>query len=156
MIKRINQFYAPPDSPERSILNTKSEEVKDINKEILQFYCDLEDTFNNYIDKALGLASNQIWENSFDAPPAMFVFKIGKDDIYTIAINPKIKGTGSKIKGFESCLSFPETRTTAKKRDKNVTIEYMDIDGNFHKEKHTLLVARTIFHEYDHLQGKVI
>ena len=115
----------------------------------------MEDTFELYMENATGLASNQIWSNVEEPPPAIFIFK-ENNGLYTIAINPTIHGTGSKIKNYESCLSLKNRKPIIKKRDKNVTIEYMDLDGNMNKEKHTLLVARTIQHEYDHLLGKLI
>jgi peptide deformylase len=141
---------------ERVILTTPAVEITEINQDIIDFYCDLEDTFNEHLEEASGLASNQIWTTVKYPPPAMFVFKTGFDGQYVIALNPKIKGTGKKIKKYEGCLSLRDRKPVIKKRDKNVTISYMDIDGDHFVEKYTLDVARTIFHEYDHLLGKVI
>ena len=156
MVCKINQFFNRDNPAEREILLTPAEEVLDVqSKEILDFIEDLEDTFDEVYDRATGLASNQIWPTIEYAPPAIFIFKDHKNSP-VIAINPEVKGTGSKIVNYEGCLSLEGHRPKKKKRDKNVTIEYTTVAGERLKEKYTMGIARTIFHEMDHLKGKLI
>ena len=133
--------------------------------EIVELVTDLKDTARNLGDSCVGLASNQIWEKD-TPPPAVFIvrFEIMQVDntvraFYEEFINPKIVTSGKSVVNDESCFSLPG-KTTKKKREANVTIEYQTLRSKDTKKlkvfsKETF-AAIAIQHEYDHLLGRLI
>jgi peptide deformylase len=152
LVKPINQFYGTEE--QHKILTTKAKEVDlPVDENFIEFINNLKETAKS--GTGIGLASNQIWEDVDTPPPAVFVAKLSGNG-WTTMINPRVTGSGKKIKDEEGCLSLRGRKPKRVKRDKNVTVEYIDDEGVIQIEKHTRLAARIIFHEYDHLQGKVI
>jgi len=152
-IKNINQFFGT--GAEKQILTTPAKRVEfPLSKETLVFIGDMFDTITYYEDIGAGLASNQIWEDTETAPPAMFIAKTAEG--FELFINPTLQGSGPKIKLEEGCLSLKGRSPKLKKRDKNVSVTSMTVDGNYIIEKYTQMVARIIQHENDHLLGIII
>ena len=54
----------------------------------------------------------------------------------------------------EGCLSIPKIREDVYRPEK-LTIEYMDENFQHHKRTFHGITARVIFHEYDHIEGKL-
>ena len=67
-------------------------------------------------------------------------------------INPRIIKSSGEETDEEGCLSVPEKRGQVV-RPSNVTVEYMDINGDIVTLEGEGLLARCICHELDHLDG---
>ena len=71
----------------------------------------------------------------------------------TVIINPVIRQySKKKLPMWEGCLSLPGVAGQALRSDW-VVVEYLDEQGNKHKQKHTGFVAEVFQHEIDHLNG---
>ncbi len=152
MILEFNQAKNPE---EKIILKTPAVFVEDISAYILLME-DIQDTAKKNEERCIGIASNQIWKEN-TPPPAIFIIKLQQATDWKIFINPKIKGSGKKIKMGESCMSLAGRKPKPKKRDKNVTITYWDpLDRAIKTEKYFGYDARAIQHECDHLRGILI
>jgi peptide deformylase len=153
MILDFNQVKNPQ---EREILKTPAVFVDDIAMYI-SLIEDIQDTAKENEEKCIGIASNQIWKEKDSSPPAIFIIKLQQATEWKVFINPKIKGSGKKIKMTESCMSLVGRKPKLKKRDKNVTITYWDpLDRTIKTEKYFGFDARAIQHECDHLKGILI
>ena len=94
----------------------------------------------------LGLAAPQVGEQ-------IRVIAISIGNQAHIFINPKItKRSFFKDSAEEGCLSIPGKYGQVK-RHKKITLEYLDKNNKFHKQKFNRLTARIIQHETDHLDG---
>lgn len=69
-------------------------------------------------------------------------------------VNPKIVKSEGVQGGFEGCLSFPGKRGYVE-RAQSVVVEAQDRNGKPHLYRGSGLFARAVFHECDHLDGKV-
>lgn len=70
-----------------------------------------------------------------------------------VFINPKISHLSNEVwEESEGCLSIPKVYAKIK-RPKQLTIEYLNLNGNLLKEKILGWEARIILHENDHLNG---
>jgi peptide deformylase len=104
----------------------------------------------------VGLAANQLGLNW-----RMFAFVDTYTDrqkpINRVAINPKIVGTdGKTVMIREGCLSYPNVMFNIKRREV-VTLNFYDVViGQKITQTFGGMTARIIFHEYDHLEGKVM
>ncbi|HEY0272717.1 MAG TPA: peptide deformylase [Chitinophaga sp.] len=79
----------------------------------------------------------------------------GDQGIKQAFINARIIGsTGNEWAYNEGCLSIPRIREDVY-RPEEVTIRY--VDEHFQPHEHTFngVTARVIFHEYDHIEGKL-
>lgn len=153
MILEFNQIKNPE---EREILKTPAKEVEEISLFSL-FLEDLQDTAKANEGKCVGIASCQIWKEKDSPPPSIFIIKLQQATEWKVFINPKIRGSGKKIKMAELCLSLAGRKPKLKKRDKNVTITYFDpLDQTIKIEKYFGRDAQIIQHEFDHLRGILI
>ncbi len=69
-------------------------------------------------------------------------------------VNPHILKQSGLQRGYEGCLSFPGKRGYVE-RPKTVTVEAQDRHGKLFTYDGQDLFARAVFHECDHLDGKV-
>ena len=68
-------------------------------------------------------------------------------------VNPVITASSKKTDSFEEgCLSFPDLRGSIE-RPVQITLRYLDLDGQAHETAVKGFVARIIQHEVDHLNG---
>ncbi len=80
------------------------------------------------------------------------VFALGCD---IVCFNPKIISVSEDTnREKEGCLSFPGLFLPVT-RANSVTLLWYDEKAQLHQKEFTGLTARTILHEYDHLDGKV-
>jgi len=71
----------------------------------------------------------------------------------TAVINPEILHTSSeKVKDWEGCLSVPSMRGLVP-RHSQITVRYIDQQGNEQQKELTGFIARIFQHELDHLNG---
>lgn len=129
------------------ILRKKSEDIKEINKEIKILAQEIIET--KEINNGLGLAGPQI---GVLKKIIVVQFKDGP----RVFINPKIieKSKETKI-DKEGCLSFPGLYLKIK-RAKEIKVEALDINGEKNTIKTEDLIARIFQHEIDHLNGILI
>jgi len=95
----------------------------------------------------VGLAANQVgWDRR------VFVASLdGKS--HHVLINPVILKRKGKIETEEGCLSFPGI-TFKVARPERITVEATNLSGKlFRMENVEGILARSICHEYDHLDG---
>ncbi len=98
--------------------------------------------------KGVGLAAPQVGINQ-----RLFVMDVGEGPM--AIINPKItKKIGTNVLE-EGCLSIPEV-TINIERPQQITVKYMDENGQMMEMKCEDLMARVIQHETDHLNGKLV
>jgi len=110
---------------------------------------------NTLDDQAAGLAAIQI-----GYPRRIFLLRNGKnadgEATNNAYINPVIKYKSRELKNdYEACLSLPHM-TGRIRRPKSISIEYMDINGEFHTEVFNGFWARAVCHEMSHLEGGLI
>jgi peptide deformylase len=151
----VLEFNQASNLEERKVLKTPAVSIKEVTLFLLILE-DLRHTAEANQSKCVGIAANQIWKEE-TPPPAIFIAKLQHINEWKIFINPVIKGTGRKIKMYESCMSLAGRKPRLKKRDKNVIITYLD-PADFEKktEKYYSSDARIIQHECDHLKGILI
>ncbi len=151
----------------REILNTKnptlrktSKTVTFIDKKVKELIRDLKETLVVQKDpEGVGLAAPQIGKN-------VQVFVIKPDSVIKTIINPKVLSTSnppsktisekksaiSQKKIMEGCLSLPNYYGPIK-RNKSVTIKYLDESGKENTQTFVGIEAQIIQHEIDHLNG---
>lgn len=97
-------------------------------------------------NKGLGLASNQIGQT-------MRLIVIDNNGKPLYMFNPKIRQQVDKCVLNEGCLSSPGVFKNIK-RARSVTMSYRDINNKIQFAKFDGMVARTILHEIEHLNGQ--
>ena len=126
----------------------QSSEIFDINLINLAKNQKFFDQFIETMLKAdgVGLAAPQVNQH-------IRIIAINIENRNQLLINPKITHKSwSKDVMEEGCLSVPNIYGKVK-RHKNITVEYLDRQGNFHKNKFSHFAARVIQHEIDNLDG---
>ena len=119
------------------------EEFKGWAKDFQDLYKYLKGALGNYM---IGIASPQAGKN-------IRCF-IANDILY---INPEIIWTTKAPldKSGEGCLSLPMGMAWQVERPPSCSLKWQNIDGNWNKERFNGINARVIFHEIDHLDGKL-
>ena len=100
-------------------------------------------------ENGIGLAAPQVGMN-------LSVFVVGdptnKESVIAM-FNPKIVDTfGEMVYYIEGCLSFPGLYVKIK-RPSGIRIRFTDMNGETTTTKYNGMTARSIQHEYDHLDG---
>ena len=127
------------------ILRKKSREVEEINERILELLDDMVETLHK--SNGVGLSAVQV-----GVLKRVVVIDIydGKGPIKLI--NPKITKTKGEVELEEGCLSFPNQYAKVK-RAEEVTVEALNEKGKKIKITAKELLAQTLQHELDHLEG---
>lgn len=126
------------------ILRKKSREVSKVDNKIKVLLDDMMETM--YKNEGVGLAAPQV-----GILKRLIVIDVEDGNVYKM-INPKITSQSGEQVGQEGCLSIPEIKGIVK-RPNNVTVEYMDENGEQRTLKAEGVLARCICHETDHLDG---
>ncbi len=130
--------------PDSIVLYRPTKKIEVFDKKIKKLAGDMGKTLLG-VD-GLGLAAPQIGKSS-----ALCVIKNGKEINYLC--NPEITEMSEKKDRMEEgCLSFPNVFLDII-RPVAVTVAYQDLDGNKKEIKVTGILARTLQHEIDHLNG---
>ena len=115
-------------------------------------------------DQRLGLLIDDMIETMHDADGVglaapqvsilrrVVVIDIGEGPIEMV--NPVILESDGEQGGMEGCLSFPG-RSGYVIRPNHVKVEAFDRNGDLYEYEGEGLFARAVFHECDHLDGKV-
>jgi peptide deformylase len=75
------------------------------------------------------------------------------EDKILVMINPELKKLSNKLKkGFDGCVSIPGFLGFTR-RPKKLRVDYLDGEGQEDAKIYTGIMARTIHHENDHLEG---
>jgi peptide deformylase len=137
-----------------SVLRKKAEPLTEITKELKDLVEEMIETMEAC--DGMGLAAPQV-HHSIRLFIICAPIEIAPDQIelgeIKVFINPKILSSSEETwETPEGCLSIPSLRCNVK-RPKEITVEYLSLDGSLRKERFTGWEARAILHEYDHIEG---
>lgn len=137
-------------------LRIKTQEVKELNSEILDLAIDLIDTMRHY--EGLGISANQISKTYRLCAIDLYAVNEGKG--FLILANPTIVYKEGLEIDEEGCLSFPELYIKIQRasfiivRAKRLNLKTRTFEDFEIQAKG--LFARAIQHEIDHLNGILI
>lgn len=130
--------------PDSAVLYRPTKKIRVFDKKLRKLTQDMEKTL--LAVDGLGLAAPQVGKGL-----AVCAIKNGKT--VDILCNPEIVNKSEeKDKMEEGCLSFPNIFLDII-RPTMVIVSYQDADGNKKKINATGILARTLQHEIDHLNG---
>ena len=142
------------------VLRQRAAPVERVDEELRQVLDDMLKTM--YDAPGVGLAANQI------GIARRFVVVDAGNDTDEEAdgeaarrkpiclINPEVVRLGEEMRTYEEgCLSLPDVRVDVE-RPAEITVRYIDRDGNQQELEADGLLATVIQHEIDHLDGKLI
>ena len=127
------------------ILRKKSREVKEVTPKIRELIDDMLETM--YDKDGVGLAAPQV-----GILRRIVVIDVGDGPL--VMVNPQIIREEGSQTGDEGCLSVPG-KAGQVTRPNEVTVRFMDEEGEYYELDGTELLARAICHECDHLDGKL-
>jgi peptide deformylase len=134
------------------ILRKLSTPVERVDDELRRLADDMLETM--YDAPGVGLAAIQV-----GVPRRLFVLDVADEDekpAPLVLFNPEIVALGSETRLHEEgCLSIPDFRVEIE-RPASLTLSYIDRDGNPRELDAEGLLATTIQHEINHLDGKLI
>ena len=142
------------------VLRERAEPVERVDDELRQLLDDMLETM--YDAPGVGLAANQI-----GIARRFVVVDASKDRDADgdgeaprrnpiCLINPEIVRLGDQMRTYEEgCLSLPDVLVEVE-RPSEITVRYIDRDGNPQELEAGGLLATVIQHEVDHLDGKLI
>ena len=136
-----------------------NDELDKLADEMIEFLVNSQnpETAEKYQLRAgVGIAAPQV-----DIPKQMLAVHIpadeeGEEPLSLIMINPRILRHSVKktaLQDGEGCLSIDDVHEGLVPRNKRITVEYYDVDGNKHEERFKGYPAIVIQHEIDHLNG---
>ena len=120
-------------------------EVKKFDAKLSQLIDDMIETMNDA--DGVGLAAPQI-----GVLRRIAVIDVGDGPVELV--NPVIVDSSGEQGGMEGCLSFPGESGYVV-RPNRVKVEAYDRNGDLYEYEGEGLFARAVFHETDHLDGKV-
>ena len=126
-------------------LKQPCEPVAEVTDEIRRLAADMLETM--YEKEGVGLAAPQV-----GILKRVVVIDIGDGPL--VMINPMIVREEGTQTGDEGCLSVPG-KAGQVTRPNEVTVHFMDEDGEYYELDGTELLARAICHECEHLDGKL-
>ena len=126
-------------------LAKKCRTVTDFNKRLHDLLDDMQETLAEA--QGAGLAAPQV-----GILKRVVVIDIGDGPL--VMINPMIVREEGTQTGDEGCLSVPG-KAGQVTRPNEVTVHFMDEDGEYYELDGTELLARAICHECEHLEGKL-
>lgn len=130
-----------------SVLLREAKPIKRIDREILELAQNMMESMYHY--NGVGLAAPQVGVSK-----QLIVIDCGEEyqkEPYVL-INPEIVSTQGLQLGPEGCLSLPELYMDVE-RPAQVTIRFVNIQGETETLSGQGLLARAILHEIDHLNG---
>lgn len=141
-------YYGDP------ILKKKADPVEEITEDLKKLVEEMIETMDAF--DGCGIAAPQVHHGI-----RLFVIRspisTKKDQVewgeVKVFINPKLSEPSKETtKSEEGCLSIPTLRSYVT-RPKEITVEYMSLDGKIIKERVFGLEARIVMHENDHING---
>lgn len=132
-------------------LEAENRPVTDFGGELQGLIADLFET--GWKAPGLGLAAPQIGVN---LKLATVDLSVGKDpELKVVLANPEIIHTEGKAPLEEGCLSFPGLFTTIS-RPRRLVVRAQDEHGEWQSRDAEGLFAQAVFHELDHLNGRLL
>ncbi len=144
-----------------NLLRKKARRVEAVTPEIAALVHDMLETM--YHAEGVGLAAEQVGRDEaicvIDVPA-----QAEKPDcrdanagiaMPLVMINPEIAATAGSQRNSEGCLSFPEVHVMVT-RPNEVTVTFMNLDGETQTLTARGLLSRAIQHETDHLNGVLL
>ncbi len=128
------------------VLRERAQEVKNIGEDTKSLIENMAQTMYAY--KGIGLAAPQVGVSE-----RVITFDVGEGLISLI--NPFILEEEGEEAFEEGCLSLPGIRTDVK-RARKILVKGVEFDGKERELEVGGLLARTILHEVDHLDGVLI
>ena len=129
---------------DRFFLRQKSEEATEKDREIIT---DLRDTLTANEDRCIGMAANMIGK-------LKRIIVVALPFGPMVMINPEILVKSEPYEAEEGCLSLDGVRKTM--RYKKIVVRYQDENFKDTLQEFSGMVAQTIQHECDHLDGVII
>lgn len=127
------------------VLYKVCKDVKKFDAKLGQLIDDMIDTMNDA--DGVGLAAPQV-----GVLKRVLVIDVGDGPVEMV--NPNILEYSGEQGGMEGCLSFPGESGYVV-RPNRVKVEAFDRNGDLYEYEGEGLFARAVFHECDHLDGKV-
>jgi peptide deformylase len=129
-------------------LRRKAEPVAVVDASIRKLADDMLETM--YQAPGIGLAATQV-----NVAKQIVVIDISEEKSSPLVlINPEIVARSGKAESEEGCLSVPEIFEPVT-RAAEITVRYLDRDGQERELQARELLATCIQHELDHLEGKL-
>ncbi len=125
-------------------LRRRAQPVKNINPPLLNLLQDMAETM--YFARGVGLAAPQIGISR-----RLVVIDPGENQLIQM-INPRFLERRGEVMDLEGCLSLPGL-TGEVPRAKWVVVEYLDRQGKTVRMEVEGLMARSLQHEIQHLEG---
>ncbi len=142
--KKLSLVYVPD-----TVLLQVAEPVAQVTDEI-RYYLD-EMVRVMYEEGGIGLAANQV--GLLHRLVVMDCTGADEDSVIYKMVNPEITWTSDDTSTLnEGCLSIPTAKAEIT-RPSEVTVKYLDENGNPHEMTMDGLLATCIQHEVDHLNG---
>lgn len=135
------------------VLRQVSQPVERVDDELRQLFDDMLATM--YDAPGIGLAGIQV-----AVPKRILVLDVGEKDgeeKHPICmVNPEIVSKGDATRVYEEgCLSIPDVHVEIE-RPSEVTVKYIDRNGEQQELQAEGLLATAVQHEIDHLDGRLI
>jgi|YelNatPaOPRAMG01_1025707.scaffolds.fasta_scaffold00683_19 peptide deformylase (EC 3.5.1.88) len=131
-------------------LSLKAKPVENINQEIVKLARDMVETM--YQAPGIGLAAPQVNVSQRLITVDLSVGE--KQDELIVMINPEIMEEEGELLGEEGCLSVPGIYEKVK-RPARIIVKGYNLDGQEILIEAEDLLARVLYHEIDHLEGKL-
>ena len=143
------------------VLRHKARAVSGVTDELRALAKDMLATM--HAARGVGLAAEQIGREEalcvIDVPPESekpeCVAVNSSVRMPLVMVYPAITASTGHQRGEEGCLSFPEINAPIT-RAAQVTVAYLDLEGNSRTATAQGLLARAIQHEIDHLNGVLL
>lgn len=134
------------------ILLKKAEAVKTITPKVRKLVAEMSATLARADDpKGIGLAAPQVGVSL-----RLFIIKLHANSLLQVFINPQPLSFSDELRDkdnlLEGCLSLP-TIWGPVKRHQQIRLRYLDLQGSLREGNFKGLMATTIQHELDHLDG---
>jgi peptide deformylase len=133
------------------LLKSRSLEVDVVDGDIKQLAQDMIETMLS--QKGIGISAPQVGQLK-RAIVVMAKFSSTEPLAHWVMINPVIVSSSGKEKSGEGCLSFPGVFEQVE-RPTEITVKYLDLDGEPRVAVVAGLEAKCVSHEIDHLDGKL-
>lgn len=135
------------------VLRDQALPILKVTDEIRELVSDMIETMD--VNEGMGLAAPQVHYSL-----QIFVMRPPEDKLgerhlgdVEVYLNPKIISKSSETSSIsEACISIPKLQGNVV-RPKEITVQYMDLDGKTHETKLDGWRARIAQHEMDHLAG---
>ncbi len=129
---------------DKFFLRQKSEEATEKDREIIS---DLRDTLAANEDRCIGMAANMIGK-------LKRIIIVALPFGPMVMVNPEILVKSEPYEAEEGCLSLDGVRKTM--RYKKIVVRYQDENFKETMQEFSGMVAQTIQHECDHIEGVII